>query len=150
MRYAGLMKRFLALVIDFALFSAVFFPITRIAKGVWIMSASDHRWSSGLFITDPLCFIFLAAIILYFVLMEAYLGVTLGKKIVGIRVAGIGGEKPGLTKSVVRNVLRAIDSLPALNILGVALILSSDENARLGDRLAGTRVVNIRKAIGKQ
>jgi len=27
---------------------------------VWVMSAGDHRWVNGLFITDPLCLIFLA------------------------------------------------------------------------------------------
>jgi len=36
--YAGLLSRFLALTIDFLIFCVIFFPMTRIVKGVWIMS----------------------------------------------------------------------------------------------------------------
>jgi hypothetical protein len=64
-RYAGLGIRFAALVIDTLLFGAVFFPVTRLVKGVWLMSAGDHRWSVGLFITDPLCLAFLAVMVAY-------------------------------------------------------------------------------------
>ncbi|MBU1318369.1 MAG: RDD family protein [candidate division Zixibacteria bacterium] len=140
MKYAGLLCRFVALVIDFMILSAVFFPVTRIVKGVWIMSASDHLWSHGLFISDPLCIIFFVAIVGYFIVAEAYLGATVGKFAVGIRVIQVGGGKPGMLKSSLRNVLRVVDSLPALNAVGVVLILTSDENARFGDRIAGTRV----------
>ena len=75
---AGLGVRFGALVIDALLFCAVFFPVTRIVKGVWIMSAADHRWANGLFITDPLRLIFLALMLLYFVLLEGLVEATLG------------------------------------------------------------------------
>jgi len=141
MKYAGLFRRFAALVIDFMILSAVFFPVTRIVKGVWIMSAGDHMWNYGLLITDPLCIFFFIAIICYFISLEAYIGATLGKLAMGMRVIQIGGGRPGMLKSVLRNVLRVVDSLPAFNILGVALILTSHENARSGDRVAGTRVI---------
>jgi len=77
--YAGLWPRFLALAVDLLLFCTAFFPITRIVKGVWLMSPNDHRWSFGLFITDPLCMIFLVVMFLYFVLLEGMVGATLGK-----------------------------------------------------------------------
>jgi uncharacterized RDD family membrane protein YckC len=141
MRYAGILRRFAALVIDFAILSAIFFPTTRVVKGTWLMTPTDHAWNYGYFITDPLCITFLIAIVLYFVLLEAYFGATLGKRLVGIQVIGTDGDRPGLTKSVIRNVLRAVDSLPAFNALGVVLILTSEDRTRLGDRLAGTRVV---------
>lgn len=41
----------------------------------------------------------------------------------------------------VRNALRSVDGLPALGILGI--ILRSREQARFGDRVAGTRVVKV-------
>jgi hypothetical protein len=66
--YAGLGRRFWALVIDGLLFCAVFVPITRVVKGVWIMSA-----------TDPLCVAFLALMVLYFVLLDGLVGAALGK-----------------------------------------------------------------------
>lgn len=146
MRYAGATKRFLALVIDFVVFSALFFPVTRLVKGVWLMSPSDHRWASGWFVTDPLCLAFLAVMIVYFVLLEAYAGATIGKRICGLHVIRAAGEgKPGLIKSFLRNVGRIIDSLPAFNILGVILIVRSPDKARFGDRIAGTRVVHMRR-----
>jgi len=139
--YAGLGKRFAALLIDFLIFCALFFPVTRIIKGVWIMSASEHQWSYGWFITDPLCLIFLGIMVLYFILLEGLFGATIGKKLLGIRVIGSDGSKPGIWRSFLRNILRAVDSLPVLNILGVFLIVQSPEKARFGDRAAGTRVI---------
>lgn len=141
MRYAGLGSRFLALVIDTLLFCAVFFPITRLVKGVWLMSASDHRWIHGWFITDPLCLAFLAIMFSYFVLLEGWAGATFGKWAVGLRVIRVDGRRPGLGRSLVRNILRLVDTLPALNLLGVVLILCSPQRARFGDRAAGTRVI---------
>jgi uncharacterized RDD family membrane protein YckC len=143
-RYAGLWPRFLALCIDVAVFCALFFPVTRLIKGVWIMSASDHRWTSGLLITDPLCMAFLGIMAVYFVLLEGLAGATLGKRVLGLQVLGLDGGRPGLGASAIRNILRFIDGLPALNILGVALILRSPEHARYGDQIARTRVVHTR------
>ena len=139
--YAGIWKRLGALVIDGLLFCAIFFPATRVVKGVWIMSASDHRWANGLLITDPLCLIFLALMFLYFVTLEGLVGATLGKWALGLRVVTDGGDRPGLARSALRNVLRLVDGLPAFNIVGVVLILRSPERARFGDRAAGTRVI---------
>ncbi len=143
-KYAGLLDRFLALIIDFFIFCAIFFPITRIVKGVWIMSASDHRWGRGLFITDPLCIAFLVFMFLYFIFLEGLAGATLGKFIIGLRVIDANGKKPGLLKSLFRNILRLIDGLPTLNILGIILIIITKENTRFGDMIAKTRVVKVR------
>ena len=139
--YAGLWKRLWALVIDVLLFCAVFFPITRVVKGVWIMSAADHRWAKGLFITDPLCLIFLTLMVLYFVLLEGLVGATLGKWVLGLRVVGADGRRPGLGRAALRNLLRLVDGLPVFNVVGVILILTSPERARFGDRIADTRVI---------
>lgn len=143
--YAGLWPRFWSLFIDFAFLSAFFFPITKIVKGTWLMGAEDHVWSFGLFITDPLCIAFLIIIVLYFILLEAYWGATVGKYLIGIRVIGLDGKTLGLVKSLIRNILRAVDSLPVLNIAGVILILRSPERTRFGDRIAGTRVIELKE-----
>jgi uncharacterized RDD family membrane protein YckC len=140
-RYAGLGRRFLALLVDFALLCAGFFPVTRLVKGVWLMSPTDHGWVNGLFIFDPICLAFLVIMALYMVLLEGLLGKTPGKWLLGLRVVGPDGKRPGLWKSIIRNILRSVDSLPTLNILGVILILKSKERARCGDRVAGTRVI---------
>ena len=141
-RYAGFWKRLLALLIDFLLFSAVFFPVTRLLKGVWVMSATDHRWSRGLFVTDPLCIVFVGVMLLYFTCCEGLTGATLGKWIAKLRVERVEGGTPGFFKSLLRNLLRIVDGLPAFSILGIVLVLTSEERARFGDRAAGTRVIH--------
>jgi uncharacterized RDD family membrane protein YckC len=130
--------------LDLSLFCACFFPVTRLVKGVWLMSPTDHNWVNGLFIFDPLCLIFLVIMAFYMVLLEGLLGATVGKWALGLRVIGTDGHQPGLWKGALRNALRVVDSLPALNILGVILILRSTERARFGDRVAGTRVIEAR------
>lgn len=141
--YAGVWIRFAAIVADLVLLCAVFFPATRVVKGTWLMSAGDHRWTRGLFITDPLCLAFLAVMFLYFVLTEAWSGGTVGKRLLGLRVASVTGSV-GLRRSLIRNVLRVVDSLPTLGIVALILISTSQERARFGDRVAGTRVLRTR------
>lgn len=143
--YAGLRDRFLALLIDLAVFCIVFFPVTRIFKGVWLMATSDHLWQISWLITDPLCLVFLLVMLAYYVLLEGYFGWTIGKLVMGIRVVLKGNGSPGVNKALVRNLLRIIDGLPAFNILGIVLILLTKERTRLGDLVAGTRVVKIRE-----
>ena len=141
-RYAGLWYRFGALLLDTAVFCVFFFPITRIVKGVWMITAADHRWVYGWFITDPLCLTFVGVICIYFVVLEAWFGATVGKWLLGLRIVRPDGRVPGLTKSAARNILRAVDALPALNVLGVILIACSPQRARFGDRVAQTRVIH--------
>jgi uncharacterized RDD family membrane protein YckC len=145
--YAGVWRRFAALVVDFVLLSALFFPVTRIVKGTWIMTAGNHRWARGWFVTDPLCLIFLVVIFLYFVFLEGLAGGTVGKRLLRLRVVGTAGTDVGLYKALIRNVLRVVDSLPFLGILGTILITRSPERARFGDRAAGTRVIRLSARI---
>jgi uncharacterized RDD family membrane protein YckC len=145
MHYAGVWIRFAALLLDFLLLSAVFFPVTRWVKGVWLMMPDDHLWNVGWLVSDPLCVAFFVVIVLYFILLEGLAGATLGKRILGLRVIAVGGGRPGIGRGIARNLLRLVDGLPALNILGVVLIATSKEKARFGDRMAGTRVVHARR-----
>jgi len=108
------------------------------------MAPSDHRWADGLFVTDPLCLAFLMVMLLYFALLEGLSGATLGKWIAGLRVIRTEGGRPGLLRGLLRNLLRFVDGLPTLNIVGLVLILCSAQAARFGDRVAGTRVIRVR------
>jgi uncharacterized RDD family membrane protein YckC len=145
MIYANLRDRFFALLLDFAIFCVVFFPTTRLVKGVWIMAASDHRWQIGWFVSDPLCMVFLGLIFVYFVALEGVFGQTIGKKIIGIKVVDKRQGSAGLRRAVLRNVLRLIDGLPAFSLLGVVLIVVTAERTRVGDIIAGTRVIKTRR-----
>ncbi len=114
-----------------------FFPITYIYSGKWVMSYEDHLWG----ISDPICIVFLLIIFAYFVLMEAYVGWTIGKRVLGMRVVDTRGNKIGLSRSLIRNLFRLVDGLPVLSILGIVLIAFSPRGQRLGDYVAKTFVV---------
>jgi len=116
-----------------------FFPATYLYSGSWILSYEKHLWG----ISDPICLVFLFIIFAYFILMEAYIGWTVGKKILGMRVVDEAGHKIGLSKSLIRNLLRLVDGLPTLNILGIILIASSPRGQRFGDRIVKTIVIKL-------
>ena len=131
------LRRGFAFLLDIIFLSLFFFPITYIYSGRWVMSYEDHLWG----ILDPICLVFLFVIFAYFILMEAYAGWTVGKRVLGMKVVNTAGNKIGLSKSLVRNLLRLVDGLPALNILGIVLIACSPKGQRLGDYVAKTFVV---------
>lgn len=77
----------------------------------------------------------------YFLLLEGlWDGYTVGKKVLGIKVVKEDGSECDYGASVIRNLLEMVDGLFSY-IVGLALILTSDMNQRLGDRVAGTVVV---------
>ena len=78
----------------------------------------------------------------YFVFFEAFSrGQTPGKKALKIRVIKEGGYPIGFLESVIRNLLRIVDFLPALYLLGITLLFCTRRCQRLGDMAAGTLVV---------
>ena len=74
-------------------------------------------------------------------------GRTPGKRRIGLRVVLENGGPVTFPASAVRNVLRPIDLLPGTYLVGIASILVSSRNQRLGDHAAGTLVVRERKAM---
>ena len=134
---SGVLRRGVAWLLDFLFLSFFFFPATYLYSGKWIMGPEEHLWG----ISDPICLVFLFIIFAYFILMEAYVSWTVGKRIMGMRVVDLSGNKIGLSKSIIRNILRLVDGLPAFSILGIILIISSPREQRFGDRIAKTYVV---------
>jgi uncharacterized RDD family membrane protein YckC len=85
----------------------------------------------------------LAAVIAYFVALEAYFGRTLGKLATGTIVVDRNGRPPSLAKAFVRTLLRLVEVNPLLIgglPAGIAL-LSTRRHQRIGDVLADTYVV---------
>ena len=130
-------RRGVAFLLDFVFLSIFFFPATYLYSGKWVMGPEEHLWG----ISDPICLVFLLIIFAYFIIMEAYVGWTIGKKMLGLRVVDSASNKIGLSKSVIRNILRLVDGLPAFNVLGIILIAFSAEGQRFGDRVAKTYVI---------
>ncbi|MGB2802612.1 MAG: RDD family protein, partial [Phycisphaerae bacterium] len=83
----------------------------------------------------------LGLVVLYFTVAEGATGRTLGKAILGIEVRGENGGAITWKQSVVRNVTRLVDEMPAFYLLGLASILIGPRRQRVGDRFARTLVV---------
>jgi len=99
-----------------------------------------------------------AAIILIFIIRWGYFfafeyfsgGSTLGKKMLGIRVIQENGHSITLLSSLIRNLLRIIDSLPMNYLVGMLMIFFHTKHKRLGDLVAGTIVVHERRKKKKK
>lgn len=72
-------------------------------------------------------------------------GRTPGKRALGLRVVRDSGARIGFTTSMIRNLVRIVDLLPAVYIVGIGAILASPHNQRVGDMVAGTIVIRERK-----
>jgi uncharacterized RDD family membrane protein YckC len=80
----------------------------------------------------------------YFIFWEMVTGGrSPGKLIVGLRVVRRTGLPIDLRSSVIRNLMRAVDILPAEYLVGLIAILLSQSGERLGDRVAATVVIRL-------
>jgi uncharacterized RDD family membrane protein YckC len=94
-------------------------------------------------------------LILFFVLNMGYgialewlwQGQTLGKRVMGIRVMDMRGMRLSLSQVVLRNLLRVVDNLPFLYMLGGITCLVSRHAQRLGDLAANTIVIQAGKMV---
>ena len=131
MEYQGIGIRFVSLVIDSLVISAIFGVLGSIL-GVGMMRHGTVPWSWGL-----LSFAFYIA---YYTYLEGTRGQTIGKMITKIKVVREDGTPIDLEQAFKRNILRVIDGLFAY-LIGAILIWRSDKQQRLGDTVAKTVVV---------
>jgi uncharacterized RDD family membrane protein YckC len=74
-------------------------------------------------------------------------GQTLGKRLLGLRVMDLRGLRLQPYQIIIRNLLRAIDSLPVAYLLGGLTCLISRHAQRLGDLAAHTIVIRERRVV---
>lgn len=108
--------------------------------------------SSDAFDKDQLLFYLAIIYILFFLFQWGYFvffetvmnGKTPGKKICHLRVIRFDGDRLDFQSLVIRNLLRAADSIPFpfFNLLGGLVTIINKQNRRLGDLAAGTIVVS--------
>lgn len=72
-------------------------------------------------------------------------GQTLGKRVLGLRVMDVRGLRLQPYQIIIRNLLRAVDSLPAVYLIGGMICLMNRHAQRLGDMVANTIVVRDRR-----
>lgn len=135
---AGLGSRMIALIIDLLIQTAVLLPL-----GI-AFAAAHGSGSTGLTIA------FIVTIFLvsfgYFPFFEGiWNGRTPGKRAQSLRVVRTDGHPVSLGPVLVRNILRLVDYLPTIYLIGVVSILFTRRSQRLGDLAAGTVVVRERR-----
>lgn len=82
----------------------------------------------------------------YFMFTEwAWRGQTIGKRVLRIRVMDAQALKLQPSQIILRNLLRFVDSLPMLYVIGGIASLLNKHSQRLGDLAAGTVVVRMPK-----
>ena len=85
--------------------------------------------------------LYAAGVVLYYVLLEGYLGQTLGKMLLGIKVVREDNDEvPGLGAAFIRTLFRLVDGLFSYLVAFIAVLISG-KNQRLGDMAAHTLVV---------
>lgn len=78
----------------------------------------------------------------YTIAMEwLWRGQTIGKRVLRLRVVDVSGLKLQFNQVVIRNLLRAVDSLPVFYMVGGISTLLSSRAQRLGDLAANTIVI---------
>ncbi|MGI8774110.1 MAG: RDD family protein [Actinomycetota bacterium] len=85
--------------------------------------------------------IFIVLFFYYVILETLWSGRSIGKRALGLRVIDASGGAVGIRASVVRNILRIIDVLPFVYLIGTIAVVTSKRNQRLGDMVGGTLVV---------
>ncbi len=141
-QFATLGERFFAVLVDMVLLGIVtaliMIPLGLIAFMGSAMSGSAFGWFfGGPQILMPLIWI------IYFTYFESTSGQTIGKRIMSIKVVDELGGSVDSSRILVRNVLRIIDWLPFLFIIGIILLSTSSGKQRLGDMVAKTIVVKV-------
>jgi uncharacterized RDD family membrane protein YckC len=146
---AGLGSRFVAALLD-ALIVGAFF-LAEVLVLVVIGAASSATPAGKLSEAAGkwfLAFVTLIEFVIvwgYFALFEAYWhGQTPGKRAMKVRVIKDSGRQITLFEALARNLMRVIDYLPSLYLVGVITMLCNKRNQRLGDLVAGTIVVHER------
>ena len=87
--------------------------------------------------------LFLLLTFAYFFGTELVWAQTLGKRVMKIRVVSEDGGKLSPGAAAIRNVVRFVDALPVLYIVGgIAFFATGQRRARLGDLAAKTKVVD--------
>jgi uncharacterized RDD family membrane protein YckC len=143
---AGIGSRFMAIALDtllqgllyivgiFVLIAAAKYAHTLPGSLSWVPAS----WVPALVVLFIFCIYWG-----YFATFEIlWKGRTPGKRAAGIRVIKDSGRALNVYEVIGRNLMRAVDALPTLYIVGIVTMMISKKNQRLGDYLVGSIVVH--------
>jgi uncharacterized RDD family membrane protein YckC len=140
--------RLAALIVD----TFVFGLITAIVNGVYGVTEVTSGYLAGnasyMTTSTAVAWPWLTLLaLLYFTVSEAMFGATPGKQLLRLKIVRLDGAPLTLRDVFVRNILKPVDFLPILYLLGGAFVLATPGAQRLGDIPAGTTVVYRHRAL---
>jgi uncharacterized RDD family membrane protein YckC len=134
----GVGPRAVAFLIDIAFLILVIVLVWGAAGGVNQAAEDNTKF------TDPntaATLIITAALLVYFGGLESAWGATVGKRLVGLRVAMLDGSPLTGRAVLLRTIGRFFDCSLFSPIVAAVFVWSSPHNQRLGDRWGGTIVI---------
>lgn len=149
---AGIGSRFLASLVDTVI--VVLLQVAVLIVAVLILRAVDAGAFSGQLSGWVYAIFGLVAALFswgYYIFFEMlWNGQSPGKRWVGLRVLRSDGTPITLSESLIRNLARLVDFLPAAYGVGIVVMFIDRQSRRLGDLAAGTLVVQDRAPITMQ
>ena len=135
----------MALATDLVLLSVIeivlgdFYGVTRVTGGTAPQSgaAGVATFTTSIALDWPWL---LALSLAYFTVMEQLFGATVGKLIFGVCVVSQDGGRASWRQIASRNIVRVVDALPILYLVGGISVLATARHQRVGDRIARTVV----------
>ena len=127
-----------------ALLDLIVLAVLFVVLGLLIGDSESGDGGASVNLEGAGALLFFALTLLYYGVTEAMTGQTLGKRLLGVRVARASdGSKPGAGAIAGRTVLRIVDALPFAYLLGLIVVLATGQRRqRIGDLAAGTTVVS--------
>ncbi|MGE5827948.1 MAG: RDD family protein [Micromonosporaceae bacterium] len=130
-------RRISAALIDLGLLTVLF-----IVLGLTIGESKMEDGTASVNLNGLQVLLFVVLVLLYYFAFEAAIGQTIGKLILGLRVVRVDGGRPSMAAIATRTLLRIIDGLPLLYLVGFIMVMATGERRqRLGDVVAQTKVV---------
>ena len=130
-------RRILATIVDGLIFGGLY-TVMVILFGS-ISTVGTANWNGSMPALPTL--LYGVIVVLYYILLEGYLGQTVGKMLLGIKVVREDdGEVPGLGGATIRTLLRIVDGISSYLVAFITVLISG-KNQRFGDMAAHTLMV---------
>ncbi len=131
---AGPVSRMLALLVDLAVIAGLASVIQKMLAPLVVLG-QDFQGALNVVAYFAMSLVYAAAS------EWAWRGQTVGKRLLRLRVVDATGLRLEPAQVIVRNLMRFIDALPALYLVGGIACVVSRRRQRLGDLAAGTVVI---------
>jgi uncharacterized RDD family membrane protein YckC len=129
-------RRISAALIDLALLIGLLLVV-----GLTIGESDVEGGSFSVYLNGADAALYFVLVLLYYFGLEAIMGQTVGKLLLGLRVIHTDGRRPSVWAIAVRSLIRVVDWLPLLYLVGfIAMQATGLRRQRLGDLAAKTSV----------